>query len=403
MIGLGCSSISPVKIKARIRFAAPSHMFRLLLFFTFLSIFVDSSSAWAEIETVTRSTKAFDKFRQTENVRVQGVKVVIANYELIARDFPAQARAVAETEAAWITRVDQWLIQETGFILKQQAQSTETNTPIQTTAEIKTAIRPYDYNRAHVMPVDGGMMDAKGVGTENPSFGGHSDGLASLGEMLREFLFERLVTRILKFENDPARTVGNYAVLDFGFNVRHADGSESRAGYILRQAHVRSNLRNSAIPVLSGYRLEKLFRKYGLTSSGETMKGLRDWDYFNIQGTKNWRSEEILDFGAFMVVNKFSRRIIRWDHLTTMQYPSSYGFVQPQPALQIPLEMWGDFGNHDPKDDRPWRWSHDLAEAIAAGRADRRAVEQHIANFMTPVEVRLPIRVRASCAQIFAD
>jgi hypothetical protein len=170
--------------------------------------------------------------------------------------------------------------------------------------------------------------------------------------------------------------------------VVHADGSKARAGAILRQAHARATGTNSTLPKATAVKVEETLRKYGLTGSGETY-ALRhgpsaaqyQFDYVNIQGTNNPNSAEIIDFGAFMAIDKFEYDLT--DGMGTIyRAKKDPEFVQPDPAKRVPLDQWGDFGVRDPKRDKPWQWSHELAQAIAEGRADRDAVNQHIKNMV---------------------
>jgi hypothetical protein len=122
-----------------------------------------------------------------------------------------------------------------------------------------------------------GLMDVKGTGSLNPSQEGHQNGLATTGELLREFLFEKLVSAVLASEQEalrsgirkreeeqsgvgdisifkenrwagafkdksgrqPRRAVGNYAVIDLGFNVRAASGQLQPASILVRQSTSR--------------------------------------------------------------------------------------------------------------------------------------------------------------------
>ncbi len=372
------------------------------LYFAFAMILGLGLQAKADIEKPVTSTFPFMyNSRMTEAVQVEGVKVVVANYDLIARDFPKQRRAANEPMEAWHARVDEWLVKETGYILKKHARKNETNTPIRTTSETKNAIRPKGYNRAHLISVDDGVMDAKGVGTENPKRVGHGDGLATLGEMIREFLFERLVTRIFDHAGESARTVGNYAVMDYGFDVVHADGSKSRAGYILRQAHVRSPLLNSYIPDNEALRVELLLRKYGISTAGDTFHMPNA--YPNVQGTNNRKTTEVLDFGAYVAMPAYKQAISSRIAGAWIIPQTSKHYVAPDQNLAIPLELWGPAGETlDPKMDRPFVWSHELAEAWADGRADRSAVNTHIENLLGPVYKKLTVTTAASCRSAFA-
>jgi hypothetical protein len=334
----------------------------------------------------------FSTISSIQTARVNTARVVMADYDLIARDFPKMAQLAGESLEHWHSRVDQWIVSQTGFIAIEQASQTLVNSPISTTGKKKPAFRPKRYGRGMLMPVEGGMIDMKGTGAIKPAFGDHKNGLATLGESIREFLYEKLVAAVLDHSNMPARTVGTYAVLDYGFDVIHDDGKQSRAGAILRQAHRRAWNSNSGLDSDDALKVELTLRKYGITSTGE-MHGFRakfpgdsayKVDALNIQGTSSLKPLEIIDFGAYLAVDRFEFPIATSSGMYPLLQPNSPQFVQPNPALRVPLEQWGTFDLKDPKSDKPWVWSHELAQAWAEGRADHRAVDQHFRNFLEP-------------------
>jgi len=356
--------------------------------------------ALADIGVVKRSEKDFSNYPMspTRNVRVTSARVAIVNYELIAKDFPQMARSESEGDDAWRSRVDRWLIDQTAFVLDKQAAQTATNSRIPTDGEEKQALRPRSYGRAHIIPVEGGLMDAKGVGSASPRLGGHSDGLATLGEMIREYIYEKVVSMVLEHAGGQIKTVGDYGVIYYGFNVKHEDGSQSPAGFILRQAHQRAAGPNSSLGREEEVRVEQILRRYGLTSSGETF-AFREtphaqryqWDYTNVQGTNNPAATELVDFGAYLAVAHFDLDLMsNYDLGQPVAEPGQVGFVQPDPTLRVPLEQWGAYGNHqDPKQDKPFVWSHELARAFGEGQADRAAVNAHLHNMLSPIAQRL--------------
>lgn len=370
-------------------------MIRFVLF-----ILLSASVAFGAIDEVIRRPEQLGLSRREVTMsRVKSVQVVMADYDLIARDFPAQAKLPGESKAAWQSRVDAWLVSETGFILKPQASQETVNTQIPVTDETKSSWRPRGYNRADVIPVAGGLMDSKGTGTENPRQRHHGNGLATLGEMIREYIFEKSVQMIFDDARVSAKTVGSYAVLDYGFDVIHADGSKDRAGLILRQAHQRIPEPGSALPKQASLGVEMLLRRYGLTSSGETYAYRSQpstapevqFDYTNIQGTNHPRVIEVIDFGAYLAVERFQHHIVSHENMDLpVIRPGDQAFRQPDPALRFPLEQWGASGDkQDPKADKPWVWSHDLARAWAEGRADRSAFDRHLENMLGPLRQRL--------------
>lgn len=319
--------------------------------------------------------------REELMVRVRNSKVVLADYAAIRRDFPALS---TKSEA----KIDEWLLAQTSYVSRAQAQQTDVNTPIELTGEERLALRPDDYGRAVVFPVDdaGGMMDMKGSGARYPRAGDHGDGLATLGESIREFTYEKLAHEILQNEGSALTTVQNYAVLDLGFDVRHVDGSTSPAGSVLRQAHTRS-LEGS----FSGWgdakalEAELIFRKYGVTSAG-ALRGVQI-ERINIQGTKE---NGIVDFGGFLTVEKFEKDVRNWDTPQILLHTTSTKFRQPDPALRVPFEIWGTSvsGIQDPKLDNVWIWSHELAKSLRNGTATRADAETHLRNLLEPVRAR---------------
>jgi hypothetical protein len=324
---------------------------------------------------------------KTTALRLTTARIVAIDYDLIAKDFPQLRRGPGEDENAWKWRIEDWVLRETSYIGKEQAAQNLVNTQISVNPhDERIAFRPNGYNRAFVLPVEGGLIDIKGVGSLHPAQRHHGNGLASLGETIREFIYEKNVSSILRHSRLNAVTVGSYAVLDFGFDIKNADGSQDRAGAILRQAHVRSTGFNSSLAPEKGLAVEKVLRRYGITSSGETfaMRPNFPWDYVNIQGTNNQDVAEVIDFGAYLGVDRFQHNLTNGNGHVYI-YKDTPDFIQPDPQLRVPLSEWGDFGVHDPKRDRPWVYSHDLAKALAEGRADRTAVDAHLRNFFEPI------------------
>jgi len=369
-----------------------------------------ASSAFGAIEKVPRGFSDFTDYQmdRTMNVRVPTARVVLANYQLIARDFPAQQQQFMESEAQWKARVDRWLVSETGYILDVQANQQVVNSPIPVdSADKKEAFRPPKYGRAHLIPVAGGLMDSKGVGSKTPSHMSHGNGLATLGEMIREFIMEKVVSEVVEHEK-VGKTVGCYAVIDYGFDVVNADGSRSRAGYILRQAHQRSANHNSSLSKNVSFLLEKVYRKYGLTSSDETYVFRHNghtesynFDYTNIQGTNNPAENEIIDFGAYRIVDHFKFKLISNDYSTLMDVHDP-GFVQPDPVLRIPMEPWEQVTFGDISIDKVYVRALDLAASFAKGTVGREALEELVGTTITPIreKFRTPPHLR-TCRALF--
>ncbi len=88
-------------------------------------------------------------------------------------------------------------------------------------------------------------MDVKGAGTTEPRKGDHSNGLATLAEALREVIMGKIVAIVLDHAGGEIKTVGNYAVIDWRFDVINDNGTRERAGAVVRQGHRRPRLDGS--------------------------------------------------------------------------------------------------------------------------------------------------------------
>jgi hypothetical protein len=227
-----------------------------------------------------------------------------------------------------------------------------------------------------------GLIDAKGVGSLAPKPGGHSDGLMTLGEGIREYIYEKMINKVLVKENSGLSTVGSYAVIDGGFDVKHADGSSSPGGIYLRQAHVRYKSKSSLLDDAKALQYEKMFRKYGITTAG-AYRQKYNYDMINVQGTKDGA---ILDFGGFLVVDKMRASDAK-NFYGVNNIILANQVTQPDPHVRIPFEIWGTTVSkvEDPKNDNIWLWSHELATALREGRASRADANNHFNNFLNPV------------------
>lgn len=331
------------------------------------------------IDTPLRTPSLLRQPQPELMLRVNSARVVIADYHLIQRDF-------AETRNMNHKEIDDWLLDHAAYVSKPQAAQNTVNTTITTGKEI-TAFRPADYGRAAVFPAGSGLIDAKGTGSQHPLQYDHGNGLATLGESIREFAYEKLVHRITEHAGLDVDTVGCYAIFDLGFDVIHADGSTSPAGMILRQAHERAEGAFSLYDEPMAKRIETEFRRYGLTSAGAYRTN--PVEQLNIQGTKDHHG--LIDFGGYLTVEKFEKPARNFYDQAHLFVPGTPDFIQPDPKLQIPFELWGYKKAADPKLDNPWVWSHELADDLRKGKATRENVEQHIHNLLDKVEERLAL------------
>lgn len=314
--------------------------------------------------------------------RLKRAQIVIADYQLIRRDFPSVAHLSN-------SQIDQWLLDQSAYISPDQARQTVVNTKIPILEDnYRVAYRPHGYGRAHIFQASSpnsqavmGLIDAKGTGAIFPSQKSHANGVATLGEAIREYLYEGLIRRVL-FDSGlehEYRTVGSYAVIDAGFEVIHADGTTSPAGLYLRQAHDRSTLPGAWLNGDQRTRIQSLFHRYGIDPN------------MNIQGTRSGLG--IFDFGHYIVRDDLpsldSSRAIPFE---------LWGYDK---TIRRPSRITGDDRWFYSKFDRPWIWSHELADAFVEGRADRHSVWLHFQNLLAPVEEKLNIsRLKRGCHEL---
>ena len=184
------------------------------------------------VKTPLRNSQDLWEAVAEEVLHVSTARVMLADYDLIRQDFP-------EVKTFSNDKIDAWLIANTAFISKEQAAQEVVNTPIKLDGVKKKAFRPREYRRAHVFQMDtGGLIDAKGTGSVDPHQGNERNGLAALADVIREFMFEKMVKRIFN-KLQRFDTVGTYAAIDFGFDVKWSHGGRSRAGATERAARRR--------------------------------------------------------------------------------------------------------------------------------------------------------------------
>lgn len=314
-----------------------------------------------------RTVEAVHIDSKTEKVvRLKEARIVIADYELIRRDFP-HIKDLSNPE------IDDWILNQVAFVSIPQSEQTVVNTRIPVTDTYRDAARPPDYGRALVFPMIDpkdnktaiGLIDVKGSGALNPGQKDHGNGVATLGECVREFLYENLMRDVLDDANLPNKTVASYAVIDAGFGVIHKDGSSSPAGLYLRQAHHRTRNPGAWLNADVRSHLQSIFHQYGIDPNT------------NIQGTEN---DDIFDFGHYVVKD---------DLKTTIH------------EKQIPFSVWGydksikaEYGDRwfYSKKDFPWQWSHELAESFSSGKANRHDAWTHFENLIKPARAKLTTR-----------
>jgi hypothetical protein len=325
--------------------------------------------SYINIEPLRSIKKVHKKSVIEEVVKLDHSKVMIADYELLRRDFPALVHLENN-------QIDDWLLENFTYISKDQVSQTIVNTKIKTISNQKRkAYRPPEYGRALVYEAqfEGakiGLMDVKGAGGIKPSHASHRSGTMTLGEALREFSYEKMVTNIVDHSGIENKVVGSYAVIDAGFDVIHPDGSKSPAGLYFRQAHRRlteaeTGRGNGWLPIKWLDRFEALFSKYGL------------WANYNYQGTVN---NDLFDFGHYIV-----RDDLKASKKSLLIPFEKWGYSNPQNLEIAPGSDRWRFS----KRDHPWNWSHDTALAFREGRASRHDVWMHHYHLVKPVETKL--------------
>ncbi len=370
-------------------------IFRLLI----PSLLILSITAHA-VKTPLRNSQDLWEPVAEEVLHVSTARVILADYDLIRRDFP-------EVKTFSNDKIDAWLIANTAFISKEQAAQEVVNTPIKLDGVKKKAFRPREYRRAHVFQMDtGGLIDAKGTGSVDPHQGNERNGLAALADVIREFMFEKMVKRIFN-KLQRFDTVGTYAAIDFGFDVKWSHGGRSRAGVVLRQAHTRYHLgpignrqREDPVVLPNEYQLEveMALRPFGVSAAINVHPGLyavtQQGDQLNLQGATDG---SIVDFGGFRARKNFtlplytpydSKGNANVTDADIVLKPDDVRYVQPNQKLAVPFELWGNTETGGGLDN-PYIWSEHTAIAIAEGRAGREAVENHFKNLIEPVEKKL--------------
>lgn len=307
-----------------------------------------------------------------EFLAIKDARVAFANYELIRRDFPALA-AHSNTE------IDQWLLANAAYISRPNATTTAANSKIEVDSERRVnANRPPRYGRAAVFEarLEGekiGLLDAKGIGhflhaRATPK----GDGLASLGELLREVLFERLIALTLKDAQEERSVVGSYAIIDPGFNVKFVGGHQKPAGILVRQAHNRQTDHGFIAHPEERYKLERLFRRYGIMTHN------------NLQGTKDG---DLFDFGHMYVdLNEGEAQLGPRN--------TNWGFDPEQ------LSNLQEVDQFSPSIiDGPSQAANELALKISQGEAGPEEIDSFFHEFLS--EVKLPhLDSNSTCYQL---
>ena len=238
--------------------------------------------------------------KSEELVRVKTAKVLFANYNLLAHDFPQLGKATLEdrkgegiTDDQLQAYINQWLIANVAYVSKAQAAQSVVNSEIVTEDLKVKGYRPPTYGRAAIYsvqenyallkgkeglclePEDKGVLDVKGAGISpgvKPSFRSHGDGLLTLQDAFIEYLNQLMIQGVFIQEDTNFKTLPIYAIIDLGFDVKNADGGiTGPACLLVRRAHTRPENPGGLPKYGSDQQLvqvevERLLRQYGLTS-----------------------------------------------------------------------------------------------------------------------------------------
>lgn len=418
-----------------------------------------------------RSVEELDDagLRRERGRHVTTARVVFARHEVIQHDFPFMRdaallgrdeslralRGAARAEVLRRTR-EEWLLSHAGVVSATQAGQREVNTRIRVGGAPREVWRPTRYGRGLVVPVEthegpggmrsAGLLDLKGAGVAPgrvPSLKHHSSGLCTLGEALREFLFQTLIDEIFRRAAPCFWTVPAYAVIDLGFDVRLAGGGAVPAGMLVRRAHRRPEggtelPRRFSVEEQTQVELELLLRHYGLTSSNRGTRfrfeegavgprvfyaggGVTDLARDGLQLIQSWLRDarlplecdginiqlargvepsgaaraQLVDFGHYEVRGRFTEPLVslvcdqplRWGAAIRPDEPA---FVRPLHALRLSESNWGFGRRPDDNTARPRRsegegpstHARGLALDFRAGRLTGDAVLQELTRFV---------------------
>lgn len=192
------------------------------------------------------------------------VKVEVADYELLRKDFPCLK---GRTQAT----INEWLVEEVGWMRESQLSAEDPLlSPVpKLTGKIKEAWQPPKYGRAVVQECQCGVLDVKGGGTTTPTKDIHGTGYMSVDDALSEYYSGRLISGVLNCSGVVEKPIEAYAVVSLGVKGSwwpEALGKPENEGLALlvRRAHVRHP--GSVIPP---YGIELVLRPFGLRLSAD--------------------------------------------------------------------------------------------------------------------------------------
>lgn len=235
-------------------------------------------------------------------LRVPRARVIFADYHLLQHDFPHLPRDLAPRRIAFLPAtgeppslrvrraIDAWLIDHCAVLSSSQVKANLFNKAVTTTGQEVGAFRPEFYGRAAVIPVEGGLLDVKGIGAKsdaslipeesttapngrgngNPPSAGEFTfgfGILRVAEILKDSAMQWLCDAAFREEGRWFRGVPVYAAIDLGIR----DIYRQPMGVQIRRAHRRPNQGEDIPPFGSvesrlALRIERTLRGYGITS-----------------------------------------------------------------------------------------------------------------------------------------
>jgi hypothetical protein len=291
-----------------------------------------------------------------------------------------------------------------------------------------------------------GLLDVKGVGVgpgDTPGMQDHSNGLLELGTAILEVMYQQMIEGAFQHAEGQFDTLPIYGVIDCGFEIITPTGSKIPAGLLVRRAHVRQwfagGFPASELEEDTMMAVETCLRRFGISSvcwgttyslwnSGDstyiinhlqrdpeclsperaqelksvfqmngkpaTVQGI------NIQLTRalnhTYPQATLVDFTHYGVYDRFEHPIFSPDadgymyrgrHLLLPDQP---GYIQPDPAIAVPFEDWGEIApiDHYPSsrgEKRVRSLCFGLAAQFAAGHITRQQLEQRLNAFIEPL------------------
>lgn len=330
-------------------------------------------------------------------VYVNTARVILKDRDLIERDFP-QTKALSDSQ------LNDFLLNRAAYLSLPQAAQRETNTPVSTNPNlIVLAYRPEYYGRALVFQTpEGPLIDVKGSGSLEPKphddYKFHQNGLISLGESIREFIWQKAVQKIFDAEGGKYSTVGCYAVIDWGFDVLDR-GRVLPAGAVLREGHSRHpkasryavdkrgqkiSSKNHFLKKDLAYEIEMLLRKYGVSTTipSDTVQNPDGSErmIIDVQGTKENR---VVDFGSFHFKERFNFDSYWYPERKVMDADPLIPRNSSQVVAPLPKNIWGatESGIEDPVFDNSRIWSERLAADLRSGIAHSEHAKNHFELF----------------------